>query len=293
MPELKTQSRLSPTSIISFINCPRKYFHRYIEKVKQLPNINLVKGSVIHKVLEDFYKKFPETGTLKDNYYGCFESTWIKFTKEIRALELNPVEVLTFKSNCKIILDEHFIDLDRKINNLIIEGKADDQQHAFFLLKPKFRELFLEDTELHCCGYIDRINIDYNDILTIGDYKTSKKYGLGISEDYRLQMAIYSLLYSNIKKRTPDFTAIDFLRYGKECILEVTPATMKYAREAITSTYEKTRSTDIKDYLPKENNLCHWCDFFSLCSGSAEFEKGIRKEKLKKIIDEVPPSTDS
>ena len=56
--ELEPVKRLSPTSINTYHKCPREFFYSYIEKQKMKPNIALVKGSVIHSVLENFYRGY-------------------------------------------------------------------------------------------------------------------------------------------------------------------------------------------------------------------------------------------
>ena len=57
-PALAVQKRLSPSAINSYYKCPREYYYTYIGKLKTKPSIHLVKGSIVHKTLEDFFKRF-------------------------------------------------------------------------------------------------------------------------------------------------------------------------------------------------------------------------------------------
>ncbi len=294
------QKRLSPSSINTYHKCPRQYYYNYIAKLKTKPNIHLVKGSIVHKVLEDFFRGYrPE---MEANILKIFERVWGKNEQQIKNLELPEEEIKQAKQDCLNMINEYFISFKRKIKSLIQSGKAENESHAYYLLKPKFREVFVEDKEIHCCGFIDRVNEDYNNTLTIGDYKTSAKYGIGLPVDYKRQLAIYSLLYTNQEKRQPDFAAVNFLRYGEEYLLEVTPSLLRYARDTIRLAYQQTRSTDIKDYPLYEDNLCRWCSYKGICNGQEDFDTIMREERLKSIIKNMkdiviqpntaPPSTE-
>ena len=56
--EIQVTSALSPSKINQWFHCPRSFWYNYMEKMKQAPNIHLAKGSVVHKVLEDFYRAY-------------------------------------------------------------------------------------------------------------------------------------------------------------------------------------------------------------------------------------------
>src|SRR3989338_6780202 len=45
----------SPSSINTYKQCPRKYFYQYILKLPTKPSICLIRGSIVHEVLEKFF----------------------------------------------------------------------------------------------------------------------------------------------------------------------------------------------------------------------------------------------
>lgn len=279
---LEPTKALSPSKINTFMKCPREFFYHYVEKRPSPPNIHLVKGSVIHKVLEDFYRSYNPT---PKKFLGeLFKKTWNKSANLIKRLEITPEELKTHKKDAlKMVMD--FYDVHkRKMDGTIISGKAENEQHAFFLTKPKFREKYVKDEELHCRGYIDRVHKGYDGMITLGDYKTSNKYGIGFSADYKRQLSIYALLYHSQEGVMADFVSIIFLRFGEEFLLEVTPSLLKYARDTIDYVWAKTRSASFEDYLPKESRLCGWCPFQHICSGKEEREKKANVERLKKLF---------
>ena len=40
---------LSPTSINTYLNCPRKFYLRYIQRLKSRPTIHLIRGQIVHR----------------------------------------------------------------------------------------------------------------------------------------------------------------------------------------------------------------------------------------------------
>jgi len=282
--EIEAKDWLSPSAINNWFQCPRSYYYNYMQKIKVAPNIHLVKGSVVHKTLEDFYKEYkpnPKIHLLK-----LFKKAWSSYKGMIKMLEMSPSELKQHKKDA-ITMILNFYDVHRrKMEGTIIQGKAENEQHAFYLTKPKFRELYVKDEKLRVRGYIDRINEDFNGVITLGDYKTSSRYGIGLPDDYKRQLSIYALLYNKDKGIMADFVSIIFLRYGEEVLLEVTPSVLKYARDIIDYVWSKTRSVAFEDYPKKEGRLCRWCAFKDVCSGKIERDKKVNVEKLKKLISE-------
>jgi len=273
------QENISPSSINTYFKCPRSYFYRYICKLKTKPSIHLVKGILIHSTLEDFFRGYKHD--MEEHMLNIFSKRWKGQEQNLKDLELTDEELVQAKQDCLNMINEYYITISRQMNSLIEAGKAENFQHAYYLIKPKFKELKVADEELHCLGFIDTVNQGYDGALTLGDYKTSKKYGVGLAMDYKRQMSIYALLYSYQEKVTPDFVAVVFLRYGMEYILEVTPSLLKNARETIIDTYNKTRSTDIEEYPKIEGALCKWCDYKEICDGTEDWQKTLRVQKLK------------
>lgn len=280
--ELKPTSALSPTKINTFMKCPREFYYNYVEKVKTKPNIHLVKGSVVHKVLEDFYRKYKPNP--KKVLSQLFRDNWNKSSGMIKMLEMDKEELKKHKKDALNMVMAFYDVHRRKMEGTIVQGKAENEQHAFYLTKPKFREMYVKDDKLKTRGFIDRIHKDYNGVVTLGDYKTSTKYGIGLSDDYKRQLSIYALLYNSQTGDMADYVSIIFLRYGEEFLLEVTPSLLKYARDTIDYVWEHTRSADKVDYPLKEGRLCGWCSFNNICSEGQKHIEKQEKEKIKELI---------
>ena len=280
--EIQATQALSPSKINQWFQCPRSYYYNYMMKIKQAPNIHLAKGSVVHKTLEDFYRGY--NANPKRHLLKLFKAAWKTYDNVFKMLEMPPAELKAHKKDAVTMIFNFYAVHKRKMDGAIIQGKAENEHHAFFLTKPKFKELYVKDDNLKVRGYIDRISQDYDGLITLADYKTSSRYGVGLSGAYKRQLAIYALLYNNDKGIMADFVSIIFLRYGEEVLLEVTPSVLKYARDTIDYVWTGTRSTAFEDYPKKEGRLCKWCSFNALCSGSKEFEKKKNVEKMKKAL---------
>jgi len=287
--ELKPQVNLSPSSINAYIKCPRCYFYNYIAKLKQPKSIHLVKGSIVHEVLEYFFKGYKKG--LKDNMFALFDKAWKKYDKALKDLELAPEILEQERIDAYNILHEYWISFERQMTSLMEAGKAENESHAYYLLKPKFRELYVKDERLHCVGYIDRVHQDFDGYITVADYKTSKRYGMGFPMDYVRQLAIYALLYKNQTGEMPDFAAVNFLRYGETDRIMVTPQILEFARMTIEDIYSKTRTINIEDYPPTAGSS-KWCAYADLHDGTDEWKQRLRLQKFQEKIKEEEDKED-
>ena len=53
----RSDMRLSPSRINMFLKCPRSFYYRYIAKLPETMTIHLFRGSMVHNILEDLFKK--------------------------------------------------------------------------------------------------------------------------------------------------------------------------------------------------------------------------------------------
>jgi CRISPR/Cas system-associated exonuclease Cas4 (RecB family) len=144
-------------------------------------------------------------------------------------------------------------------------------QEAFNLLKPQ-TEVYLRSEKHKVQGYIDAIQ-DVNGEVSLMDYKTSRSDQ--ISDEFKLQLAIYALLYNETYGKYPALVGIDFLKYGPK-YLKVDGQLLEMAKKECKLIQEKTLTEDIKDYPRNASPLCKWnggqCDFYDMCFGQKKVE---------------------
>lgn len=266
--EFKPQERLSPSSINTYLQCPREYYRLYIAKIKPPKNIHLIKGSIVHSVLENFFRGYEKEPFVFANELKS--KTIKKYEKDFVDLDLPLGELAQHLKDIDYMIDEYVSYIVRQSKMLVEIGKATNESHAFYLLRPKFREMWVEaeydtleyeDIEypIRCGGFIDKIQEGWDGMLTIVDYKTSSRFGPGLKEDYKRQIALYASMYYKKTGLVPDMVSVFFLRYGQEVSIPVTQDLLDYAEAIVKNVFSKTRSIDINDYPPAGGNACKFC----------------------------------
>lgn len=257
----------SPSSILTYKQCPRKYFYRYIAKLPVSKSIHLVRGSIAHKVLEDVYDlditNIPEESfliTMKFALQEMFRKEWEKQAQELAELGMDEAALLSYYDETRVMINNFFHYLVERMQQL----QNTPIKEAFLQVKP-MREVELHSKYHHVRGYADAIQRE-GDKLVIIDYKTSRK--MEISDDYRLQLGIYCMIYEEIE-RAPDEVGVFFLKHGRELRMPVTRNLIEQARREVSAIHMNTRSKDIKDYPRKVSALCKWgtgqCEFYDTC----------------------------
>ncbi|MCK4589939.1 MAG: PD-(D/E)XK nuclease family protein [Nanoarchaeota archaeon] len=257
----------SPSSIILYRQCPRKYYYKYIVGLPESPSIHLVRGKIAHEVLEHFFDIDTNDINmqnyelkLKEIVQNDLLKYWQKYDQQLKSLGLVDDKLkFYFQETMMMLLNwlESFFNKIKSFDSLSFK-------EIFKKLTPLREQHFLSK-ELNVQGFIDTIEQHDNEIH-IMDYKTSSHFDM--SEDYRLQLGIYALLYQYKYKRTPHKAGIYFLRY-KPKYIKVDKDLLNYAQMEIRSIHINTASQDIKDYPKKESGLCKYssgqCDFYDFC----------------------------
>jgi RecB family exonuclease len=255
----------SPSSIGCFKQCPRKYYYQYIEQLETKPNVHQVRGNIAHSVLESFFDQDVAKLTLDSFELGLMElmqdlllKEWNKADAKLKSLGLTPAQrQFYFEDTLLMLLNwlNHFV---RKV--YAIEGSFPER---FARLTP-IREELIKSEALQAKGIIDAIE-NYDGQVRIMDYKTSSHSD---EEEYRLQLAIYTLLYHEKHGKLPDKAGIYFLK-DRPKFIDVDQSLLELARREIGLIHSHTQSNKIRDYPRSPGRLCRWstgqCDFFDTC----------------------------
>ena len=250
----------SPSSINTYNQCPRKYYYSYIEKLETKPSIYLIRGNIMHSVLEDFFKVDPKNLS-KDHYdfelktiaHELLRKFWNEKKGELDSLELGNAKLEFYLRESRKMLDNW---LNLFSNKLKKEGGVE----GFDRLTPE-TEVYFESTKHMVRGYVDAIHI-IDGKINIVDYKTSKSDEL--RDEYKLQLEIYALMYHEKYGKMPNKVGVDFVRHGEKFI-DVNQALLDLAKTE-TALIQKNTQTNEKDYYKlNPSRLCNWCDFYSLC----------------------------
>jgi putative RecB family exonuclease len=265
----------SASSINSYKQCPRKYFYVYIEKLPTKPSIHTLRGNIVHSVLEDFYDTDP-SGVTKENCRAFLQEKlvtllvhhWQLQHAQFARLTLTPTELAKYK-------EESVVMILNWLNYFLhrIYSSQDDFPSAFKRFIPK-REEFFESTQHMVRGYIDAIE-EVDGKVHIVDYKTSK--AAHVSDEYRLQMAIYLLLYQERHGSLPHKASFFFLKHHA-LEVPVDKELVEVAKREVAAIHAKTECTSEKvDYPMQPGPLCRFCDFNGMCFVKQQSLQGFGK----------------
>ncbi len=258
----------SSSSINAYRQCPRKYFYSYIEGLPKRPNIYQIRGKIAHQVLEDFFKvdisKLSTSNfefSMKILLQDMLSRLWEGSKEEFKELDLNKGEIEGYKQETQHMIQCWFLDFLNRFKEL---EKEVGFKEAFNRLAPVSEEHFVSQ-DIGVQGYVDAIYKDEKGIIIV-DYKTSKKDD--ITDDYRLQLAIYSLLYHEKYGIYPYKAGLNLLRHG-ERLIDVSEDLLEFGRNELKNIHLCTRSKDVREYPRNPSILCKWssgqCDFYEEC----------------------------
>ena len=271
----------SPSSINCYRQCPRKYFYCYIKKLKTAANIHTIRGNIVHTTLEDFFNLKPEEiekynekditeliQYLQETIINLFNQTWKKYSKRLDDLKLDKAQLEFYFDESIAMIDLWLRDFMKKLKKES-EKKDKTYSQAFNALRPILREKELKSTRHNVRGFIDAIH-SKDKAITILDYKTSKKNE--ITDDIRLQLAIYALLFQETYGKLPHKVGAYFLKHGEdgEKYVEADEELLQLAKLECELIDTNTQTVDKSDYPKKKSGLCKWatgqCDFYDVCN---------------------------
>lgn len=263
----------SPSSINLYKQCPRRYYYQYIMKLPTLPSIHLVRGRIAHTVLEKFFEIYPSElvpddlsthNKIQVKLLKLLESEWEGSREEFDSLDMSDDEILRYKEDTRLMMlrfaDYIYGRLEKEPGSL---------EDAFISIVPTTEERYFSKKH-YVQGFIDVIE-EKDGFVQLVDYKTSNKGD--ITPQYRLQLAIYAVLYQEKHGRPPDEVGIYFLKHdpNEPKMLSVDEDLMKEALFEIEQVHMSTESENIADYPKKPGPLCKYrtgqCDFYEKCFG--------------------------
>ncbi len=226
--------------------CPRKYFLHYILKNPIKPNIHLYRGSIVHSTLHLFEQLKLSNITRKDHpqlrtqLLDIFYAEWKRHAEDIAGLWLPDDVVNGFREESIMMLDNflaHYIEEQ-------IRGPPEKKTEL---------KLFSGD-EYSVMGIVDLIK-EKDGTVEIIDYKTAKKADM--TAEYRLQLAIYALLYEEKFNRLPSRVGIHFLKYKDGVrMIEVDEQLVNLAKREAKLIHVNTASDNPADYPCRCGGWC-------------------------------------
>ena len=156
---------ISPSRAADFMTCPLLYRFRTVDRLPEPFSVDAVRGTVVHKVLEDLYS-LPADERTPERARAMLVPTWQAFVEDdprlaemfAEAHSTDPASAgfLDWIRSGWEVLDRYF--------------ELEDPRR----LEPAERELYVEtllDSKLLLRGFVDRLDVAPDGALRIVDYK--------------------------------------------------------------------------------------------------------------------------
>lgn len=275
----------SASSITTYNTCPRKYYYSYKLDLPKKESISTLTGKAVHEALEKFFY-IDVNNITKENYeielkqrlLVLFNESWINFLEEFNKLEIEKEVIREYYKESMSMLNNFVVDF---ISSVSKELSASSFVDAFNKLKPS-TEVYLFSEKHNVRGYLDAV-MNVNGEVFIIDYKTSSKDD--VTDNYKLQLTIYALMYNERYNKLPRKAGLHFLRHGTKKFIEINEELLNDAVRQCELIKIKTSSDDINDYPKNPGHYCKWrdgeCSFYNTCFGVQKIDNFIEIKDMK------------
>jgi putative RecB family exonuclease len=245
---------LSPSRAGDFMTCPLLYRYRTIDRLPEPPSPDAVRGTVVHKVLENLFD-LPAAERTSPHAADLLVPAW----EEILAAEPEIAEMFgaegpeigAWLASCRSTLERYFT--------------LEDPTR----LEPADRELYVETllgSKLLLRGFIDRLDVAPTGEIRIVDYKTGKAPREAFEAKALFQMKFYALVLWRTRGVVPAMLQLVYLGSGellRYCPDERDLLATERKVEAIWAAISRAQASG--DWRPRRSALCGWCSHQSIC----------------------------
>ncbi len=245
---------LSPSRAGDFMSCPLLFRFRTIDRLPEPSSPAAVRGTVVHKVLEDLFD-LPAADRTPETAESMLAPAWETLMAEEPGLAemfgAEGPEVGAWLASCRTSLAQYF--------------QLEDPTR----LEPAEREVYVEtllDSKLLLRGFIDRVDVAPDGAIRVVDYKTGRSPGEAFEGKALFQMKFYALVVWRTRGVIPAMLQLIYLGNGE--VLRYVPeerdllATERKV-EAVWAAIRRAQESG--DFQPSPGPLCRFCAHQSLC----------------------------
>lgn len=245
---------LSPSRAGDFMACPLMYRYRTIDRLPEEPSPDAVRGTVVHKVLEDLFdvaaaERTPERAA--DMLVPAWDAILEVEPELAEMFGGDGPDLAAWLASCRTVLDRYF-DLE-------------DPRR----LEPAERELYVEtllDSKLLLRGFIDRVEVAPDGRIRISDYKTGKSVREGYEAKALFQMKFYALVVWRLRGVVPSMLQLIYLGNGEIVRYEPDEQDLLATERKVEALWRAIElAKDTGDWRPSPSRLCDWCSFHQFC----------------------------
>jgi putative RecB family exonuclease len=247
---------LSPSRAGDFLSCPLLYRFRTIDRLPEPPSVDAVRGTVVHKVLEDLFE-LPAPDRTPDRAAAMVVPAWEAVLEEEPALASlftdgdEGAAIGAWLESCRSVLARYFILED--------PGR----------LEPADRELYVEtltDSKLLLRGVIDRVDVAADGAIRLVDYKTSRSPSVDYEGRALFQLKFYALVIWRIRGVIPTRLQLIYLANAETLTYDPDEQDLLATERKVQAIWDAVRrAQESGDWQPSPGPLCRWCAHQALC----------------------------
>ena len=247
---------LSPSRAGDFLACPLLYRFRTIDRLPEEPSVDALRGTVVHKVLEDLFD-LPAPQRTPDRAAAMVGPSWKAVLEEEPALaSLFPdadegAAVGAWLESCRSVLARYFI--------------LEDPRR----LEPADRELYVEtltDSRLLLRGVIDRVDVATDGAIRLVDYKSSRSPSVEFEGKALFQLKFYALVLWRMRGVIPKRLQLIYLANAETLTYDPDEQDLLATERKVQAIWDAVRrAQESGDWQPNPGPLCRWCSHQALC----------------------------
>ncbi len=245
---------LSPSRAGDFMNCPLLYRFRTIDHLPEPVSLDAVRGTLVHKVLEDLFD-LPAAQRTPTQALDLLTPAWADLIEAEPALaEMFGAEgpdLAEWLASCRRSLDQYFT--------------LEDPRR----LEPAEREFYVEtllESKLLLRGFIDRLDVAPDGAMRVVDYKSGRSPSEFFEGKALFQMKFYALVLWRMRGVVPAMLQLIYLGNGEVMRYVPDEADLRATERKVEAIWAAIRrAQETGDFRPNPSRLCDWCAHHALC----------------------------
>ncbi|AJR18411.1 DUF2800 domain-containing protein [Pimelobacter simplex] len=245
---------LSPSRVGDFLSCPLLFRFRTIDRLPEPPSPAAVRGTVVHRVLEQLFD-LPAADRTPDHADAMIAPAWAELQEvEPAVATMFPAdgpEITAWLLSCRETLRRYF-DLEDPTR-----------------LEPADRELYVEtltDTKLLLRGVVDRVDVAPDGAIRIVDYKTGNAVSEMFEGKVLFQLKFYALVLWRTRGVVPKMLQLIYLGDGQVLRYEPDEHELLAVERKVQAVWQAIRAaTERGEFQSRPGALCQWCPHQALC----------------------------
>lgn len=266
---------LSPSRVSDFVACPLLFRFRTIDRLPEPPSPAAVRGTVVHRVLEQLFD-LPAAERTPRQAAGMLVPAWKELLEAEPALgSMFPVggaDISGWLASCREVLDRYF--------------SLEDPR----LLEPADRELYVEtltDTKLLLRGVVDRVDVATDGAIRIVDYKTSASPGEQFEVKALFQLKFYALVIWRTRGVMPAMLQLIYLGNGEVLRYAPDEQDLLATERKVQAVWQAVRlAQQTGDWQPSPGFACKFCSHQALCPAYGGTPPPLPEPRLRQASDD-------